>query len=120
LRYLRDSLFLLQDGSGKPVTINLAPGASASFALHYPVNCPVCGRLPSYPGATRYAFTFIASEGSRAVLTVDLDDASTRIKAGTSLKRAGQGSLRKAAGSDAAGRSHSGADRAILFRRLSE
>jgi hypothetical protein len=38
--------------------------------LFLPVNCPYCGRPASFPGSTRYAFTFIASDGSRAGLKV--------------------------------------------------
>lgn len=110
LRYLRDSLFLIQDGSGVPVSVSLAPGASAPFALHYPVNCPVCGRMPSYPGATRYAFTFIASDGSRAVLNVEANFATAVIGRIPSLERAGPG-----AAHDAAGRAVSGAGRSIRY-----
>lgn len=73
---------------------------------------PVWGRMPSYPGATRYAFTFIASEGSRAVLNVEADHASALIQVEPSLKRAGPGAAR-----DAAGRSNSGIGRAILYRQ---
>jgi hypothetical protein len=112
LRYLRDSLFLIQDRFGAPVTVSLAPGASSTFALHYPVNCPVCGRPASYPGATRYAFTFIASEGGRALLNVEVDHASSLVKKAPSLQKAGPGAVR-----DAAGRSNSGAGRAILYRK---
>jgi hypothetical protein len=111
MRYLRDSLFLIQDQHGLPVTVSLAPGASIPFALHYPVNCPVCGRLPGYPGATRYAFTFIASEGSRAVLNVEAEHASALIRAEPSLKRTAPRAAR-----DAAGRSNPGIGRAILYR----
>jgi hypothetical protein len=113
LRYLRDSLFLIQDRFGAPVTVNLAPGASSSFALHYPVNCPVCGRPASYPGATRYAFTFIASEGGSAVLNLEVDHATSLAKRAPSLQRAGPGAAR-----DAAGRSNSGAGGAILYREV--
>ena len=115
LRYLRDSLFLIQDQHGVPATVDLAPGASAPFALYYPINCPVCGRLPIYPGATRYAFTFIASVGGRAILNVELDGASRLIKREPSLKRAGPGAAR-----DAAGRWDSGARGAVLYRKRSD
>lgn len=111
LRYLRDSLFLIQDRFGVPVSVSLAPGVSAPFALQYPVNCPVCGRPPSYPGATRYAFTFIASDGGRAVLNVGANHASALIRAEPSPGKTAPGAAR-----DAAGRSNHGAGRAILFR----
>jgi hypothetical protein len=70
LRYLRDSLFLIQDSHGVPVSVSVAGAASAPFALFFPVNCPFCGRLPAYPGTSRYAYTFIAANGSRAGLSV--------------------------------------------------
>lgn len=114
LRYLRDSLFLIQDRHGVPVTLSLSPGASAPFALFHPVNCPVCGREPGYPGATRYAFTFIASEGSRAVLNLDLNPPSGLVRRETSPGIAVPGVAR-----DAAGRSNHGDGRAIRFRKLS-
>jgi hypothetical protein len=70
LGYLRDSLFLIQDSHGLPVSLSVGAGASVPFALFLPVNCPYCGRPASFPGSTRYAFTFIASDGSRAGLKV--------------------------------------------------
>jgi hypothetical protein len=71
--------------------------------------------MPSYPGATRYAFTFIASEGSRAVLSIEANQASGLLRRNPPLESAGFGAAR-----DAAGRSKSNAGRAILFRKLSD
>jgi hypothetical protein len=97
LRYLRDSLFLIQDQKGVPVAFSIGPGASHPFALNIPVNCPVCGRMPSFPGASRYAFTFISSEGGRAVLDIQV----TR-PTGISGKRTSPRTSRPEAADDAA------------------
>jgi hypothetical protein len=72
LRYVQDSLFLLQDQKGKPVSLELQALDSIAFPLEFPINCPVCGRLPSYPGATQYRFTFYSSDGSALALEVKL------------------------------------------------
>jgi hypothetical protein len=111
LRYLRDSLFLIQDNHGVPVSLNVAGGASAPFALYFPVNCPFCGRLPAYPGATHYAFTFIAADGSRAGLAVAVGHPSALIFRESRPARNDPGQTR-----DAAGRIESRPRGLILYR----
>lgn len=98
LRYLRDSLFLIQDIHGVPVTLDVGASASVPFALFFPVNCPFCGRPAAYPGAERYAFTFIASDGGRAGLTVRVDHATALTRRGANAARARSGPSRDAAG----------------------
>ncbi len=122
LRYLQDSLFLIQDDHGVPVTLSIGPGASLPFALQFPVNCPVCGRLPTYPGADRYAFTFISSEGGRAVVEVRVDRPNATGMPGKrpSSPKSGPGAARDAA-RDAAGRkAKPGAAPVIRFRNPSD
>ena len=68
LRYVRDSVFLLQDSSGKQVTISVGTGACTVFQLREITNCPVCGRMPSFPKTTRYSYTFFSSSGNATFL----------------------------------------------------
>jgi hypothetical protein len=74
LRYLRDSLFLLQDSVGNIITISIAPNDSADFIVYLVVNCPICGRMPSFPKTTRYLYLFHSSSGKSDSLKVYIDD----------------------------------------------
>jgi hypothetical protein len=58
LRYLRDSLYLLQDSLGNQTTITIHPNDSAFFNLQVITNCPFCGRMPSFPKASKYIYSF--------------------------------------------------------------
>jgi hypothetical protein len=111
LRYLRDSLFLIQDSHGAPVSLSVGGGASVPFALYFPVNCPFCGRPAAYPGATRYAFTFIASEGSQTGLSV-----AVAAPTGLFNREPRPARIRPGKERDAAGRIESRAAGAILYR----
>lgn len=75
LRYLRDSLFLLQDAHGAPVSVTVG-GTPSPFALYFPINCPFCDRPAAYPAAAHYAYAFIGDDGSRADLTVSVGPTS--------------------------------------------
>ncbi len=70
LSYVRDSLFLLVDTTGTPLTIRVPVDTGADFALRTIVNCPVCGRMPSFPATTTYEYTFVARSGLDAVAVV--------------------------------------------------
>ncbi len=63
LRYLRDSLFLLQGTDGNPVTITVAANSTAEFEIELFVSCPVCGRMPSFPGTVDYRYLFYTAGG---------------------------------------------------------
>ena len=78
-RYVKDSLFLLQDGSGLPVSFSVAADGTAKFALHLMVNCPICGRMPSIPKTVHYAFMFHSSSGVTDTVTLTIQD-STPVK----------------------------------------
>ena len=72
LRYVSDSIFLLQDSVGIPRRYQLQPGDSLLFHLNVISNCPVCGRMPSFPATTRFLYSFIAAEGGATfLLTLD-------------------------------------------------
>jgi hypothetical protein len=49
MRYVRDSLFLLQAAKVKPVSLALPTNDALPFALDFPIHCPICGRMPSFP-----------------------------------------------------------------------
>jgi hypothetical protein len=68
LRYVRDSVFLLQDSLGAPVTISIGANACTTFPLREITNCAGCGRLPSFPKTTRYSYTFFTSDGNKVFL----------------------------------------------------
>jgi hypothetical protein len=72
LRYVKDSLFLLQDSVGNPLHWLLQPGDSLLFGLRVVVNCPVCGRKPSFPGTTRFLYSFIAADGRSVPFLLNL------------------------------------------------
>ena len=74
LRYLRDSLFLLQDTSGNIATISIAPNDSSDFIIYLVVNCPLCARSPSFPKTTRYLYLFQNSSGRSDSLKVYIND----------------------------------------------
>jgi hypothetical protein len=79
LRYMRDSLFLLQDSAGNPISLSIGPNDSALFTLYIIINCPICGRMPAFPATTRYLYTFHTSTGTSADLAVTVVDlTSTR------------------------------------------
>lgn len=65
LGYKQDSLFFL---CGRKGAVRYAVPArdSLKFVVYRIVNCPVCGRMPSFPAATRYLFTFVCASGERA------------------------------------------------------
>lgn len=111
LRYLRDSLFLIQDSRGAPVALDIGAGATVPFGLDFPVNCPVCGRMPSYPGATRYAFTFVSSDAGRAELSLAVSHPTAAMRPERFSVPAPRAKPR-----DAAGRARRESGRAILFR----
>jgi hypothetical protein len=68
LRYVRDSVFLLQDSLGVPVVISIGANSCTTFPLREITNCPVCGRMPSFPKTTRYSYTFCTSGGNKVFL----------------------------------------------------
>jgi hypothetical protein len=68
LRYVRDSVFLLQDSLGAPVTISIDANACTTFPIREITNCASCGRLPSFPKTTRYSYTFFSSSGNSTFL----------------------------------------------------
>jgi hypothetical protein len=80
LRYLRDSLFLLQNSDGNPVTITVAANSTAEFEIELFVNCPVCGRMPSFPGTVDYRYLFYTAGQSPDTLQL-------KINPGTVLQR---------------------------------
>jgi hypothetical protein len=71
LRYVKDSLFLLQDSSGVPITVSIPSHDTADFRLAMVVNCVVCGRMPAFPNTTRFLYTFYTAGavGGRFLLT---------------------------------------------------
>jgi hypothetical protein len=68
LRYVRDSVFLLQDSLGAPVAVSIGANSCTAFPLREITNCPVCGRMPSFPKTTRYSYTFCTSGGNKVFL----------------------------------------------------
>jgi hypothetical protein len=68
LRYIRDSVFLLQDSLGAPVAISIGANSCITFPLREITNCPVCGRMPSFPKTTRYSYTFFTSGGNKVFI----------------------------------------------------
>jgi hypothetical protein len=65
LHYLCDSLYLLQDVSGNLLQYTIQPYDSVIFPLWSAINCPVCGRRPSFPTTTRFRFDFVGKNGMR-------------------------------------------------------
>jgi hypothetical protein len=63
LHYLHDSLFLLEDVSGNLLKYTIQPHDSVKFPLWSVINCPVCGRMPSFPTTTRFRFDFVGKNG---------------------------------------------------------
>jgi hypothetical protein len=74
LQYLRDSLFMAQDSVGLPMKIFLHPNDSAFFYLQVITNCPVCGRMPSFPNTSKYRYSFHLSNNTSINLMVRLND----------------------------------------------
>lgn len=76
---LRDSLFLLIDSIGRPVSMSIAPESSIEFVICLPVNCITCGRMPAYPKTTRYQYLFNSTGTSSDSLKVILSE-NTSVK----------------------------------------
>ncbi|MBN1756962.1 MAG: hypothetical protein JW863_01505 [Chitinispirillaceae bacterium] len=76
LRYMSDSLFLLQDGDGRPVTFAVPADGSTEFILYLFVNCPVCGRMPSIPAAVNYRYMFHLSTGQTDTLRLTIHNST--------------------------------------------
>lgn len=85
LRYLRDSLYLLQDLSGNPVRYTLQPHDSMDFIVYSAINCPVCGRMPSFPATTRFRFDFVGGSGQHNSFFLNLENI-TAVFYGTNQK----------------------------------
>jgi hypothetical protein len=76
LRYSKDSLFILQDQNGKLLRYMLQPKDSLKFCLRIITNCPVCGRLPSFPATTKFRYSFITTNGEKASFLLTLNRAT--------------------------------------------
>jgi hypothetical protein len=74
LHYLRDSLYMLQDVSAGVVRYTLQPHDSLKFIVYSAINCPVCGRMPSFPKTTRFRFDFIGGNGVRDSFLLNLEN----------------------------------------------
>ncbi len=70
LRYLRDSLFMLQDSSGNLIKISLNPNDSTFFYIQEIINCLFCGRMPSFPATSKYIYSFFLSDNTISNLKV--------------------------------------------------
>jgi hypothetical protein len=79
LRYLKDSLYLLQDLSTGVVRYTLQPHDSLKFIVYSAINCPVCGRRPAFPTTTRFRFDFIGGNGERNSFLLNLENPTTTI-----------------------------------------
>ena len=77
LRYVRDSLFLLQDSAGNATSISINPNDSEFFYVHVITNCPICGRMPSFPNTSKYRYSFHISGDAGFNLIVFINDAGT-------------------------------------------
>lgn len=91
LRYVKDSLFLLQDSIGNPVSFSVAKDNPFIFRVYLPVNCPYCGRLPSFPSTTEYLYLFFTASGTVDSLYVTIYNSTsvtTMVWAAGSLRNA--------------------------------
>lgn len=93
LRYVRDSLFLLQDSAGNATSVTINPNDSEFFYVHVITNCPICGRMPSFPNTTRYRYFFHVPGDAGFNLIVLINDpgiTSNRTPMDYSFKRTDQ------------------------------
>jgi hypothetical protein len=95
LRYCRDSLFLLQDSSGNPVTFTIALNGSIEFPVWLIVNCPVCGRMPSFPATEHYLYLFHTSGGDPDSLKVTIRDSGSTTVITTPTGKSGNRVVKK-------------------------
>lgn len=79
LRYLHDSLYLLQDLSTGVVKYTLQPHDSAEFIVYSAINCPVCNRMPAFPKTTHFRYDFIGGKSVHATFLLNLESPTTTI-----------------------------------------
>jgi hypothetical protein len=73
LRYIKDSLFVLQNAGSGPITYTIPPRDSIRFIVCAIINCPVCDRMPSFPATTKFLYTFVVSNGQKASFLLTLN-----------------------------------------------
>ncbi len=73
LRYIKDSLFLLQDTAGNPVEYTIPSNDSLQFGVCSIINCSLCDRTPSFPATTKFQYSFIARNGQKASFLLTLN-----------------------------------------------
>lgn len=71
LGYVRDSLFVLQNKGVVQYTIQ--PRDSVQFSICAIINCPYCGRRPSFPATTKFLYSFNIRNGERASFLLKLN-----------------------------------------------
>lgn len=74
LRYLHDSLYVLQDSAGNVSSVSIAPDGSVDFDIYPIVNCPFCARMPLLPKTTEYLYIFHTLSGGYDTLFFYIDD----------------------------------------------
>ncbi len=85
LRHVQDSLFTLQDSLGDRVSFSINAHDSSQFVLYLIVNCPMCGRMPSFPSTTNFLYLFHSTGHSDSLIINVQDQTSIRlIKTATS------------------------------------
>lgn len=73
LRYVKDSLFLLQNSTGNPIEYTISPHDSLQFVVSTIVNCPACDRMPIFPATTKFQYAFITNDGQKASFLLTLN-----------------------------------------------
>lgn len=76
LRYLSDSLYMLQDSLGNPVGYSISAHDSLKFPLSVFVNCPICNRMPSFPSTTLFRYDFVDNNGTHVYFTLSLKNST--------------------------------------------
>jgi hypothetical protein len=79
LRYRCDSLFLLQDSDCNLVKYAVPAHDSMKFILRIITNCPICGRMPSFPTTTSFKYDFIEKNGGHNYFILNLKNATGTI-----------------------------------------
>lgn len=65
---------MLQNASGSIIKYSLQPHESINFIVYSAINCPVCGRMPSFPKTTTFRFEFIGGNGVRDSFLLKLEN----------------------------------------------
>lgn len=77
LRYVKDSLFILDDYLGLDIHYTVQPHDSLHFMVRIIGTCYFCNSLPRFPKATKFRFYFATAKGQRASFLLTLDPVTT-------------------------------------------